>query len=393
MDSFDEKIKEILNAELHIPVRIDRVIQNALNQENNLKRKNVFRVLKPISVVSSVIFVFSSAVFAGYKVYDKIWKEPESYKLVQEVSEEEKVNCITEEEAIEIASLYIDKIGLSEEILTKQLEKEYLSNENIWKISTKEAVINIDAEKGNIKDVSIPTWNYKIPYNYGITTEEAREVAWKLLEKYKLVDDNSEYKMVELRHNMNTDITSYIWYVRFEKIYGDELNPYESVYIGWVPTINGLYCLDIKQDVYEENEVVITKEEAEEIAVQMDKKIEQEKEIETIESDMRIKQMNVESFLREKFKDEYEAGTLFLEKIDKNSYRIKDDVLFYESEDRVRKVWTVQIKYQGVEGKKLKGFTYFVDATTGEIIGGNKSIYVLDFENNRYNDPYNLIKK
>lgn len=393
MDNLDDKIKVVLNAEIHIPAKIDGVIKNTLKEEENVKLNKIFKVLQPIGVICSFVFVFSSVVFAGYKVYDNIWKEPESYKLTQEVSEEEKVNCITEEEAIKVASLYIEKIGLSEEILIKKLEKEYLSNENIWKISTKEAVISIDAEHGNIKDVSIPTWNYKIPYDYGITVEEARDAAWELLEKYKPVDDNSEYKMVELRHNMNTDVASYIWYVRFEKVYGDELNPYESVYIGWVPTINGLYCLDIKRDVYEENEVIVTKDEAEKIAIEMDKKIETEKEIEDIESGVRIKQMNVEAYLRENFKGEYEAGTLYKEKISENAYKIKDDNVFYEIENRVRKVWVVELKYKESEGKKIKGFTYYIDTTTGEIIGGNKNIYVLDFEKNRYEDLYNLIEK
>ena len=45
----------------------------------------------------------------------------------------------------------------------------------------KKVSMGIDAENGKIKYVNIPTWNYKIPYNYGITGEEAKKVAKELL--------------------------------------------------------------------------------------------------------------------------------------------------------------------------------------------------------------------
>ena len=50
-------------------------------------------------------------------------------------------------------------------------------------------------------------------------------------------------------------------------------------------------------------------------------------------------------------------------------YKIKEGAVFYRTEERVRKVWRVIIEYDVSETKSpLDAYTYYVDATTGEII-------------------------
>lgn len=121
-------------------------------------------------------------------------------------------------------------------------------------MSSQKATITIDGETGKIKSVNIPTWEYKIPYNYGITREEARNVAKELLQKYKPEDDKGEYELISLKRNNEKDEEAYIWYADFYKRYGDLINPEERISIGWVPTINGLYSLNIESNTYEDNE-------------------------------------------------------------------------------------------------------------------------------------------
>lgn len=327
----------------------------------------------------------------GNTIYDKIWKQPESYNITQNVTDEEKAKCISEEEAENIGNSYLKKIGLNDEIIQNLgLTKEFLSNENVWNMSSQKATITIDGETGKIKSVNIPTWEYKIPYNYGITREEARNVAKELLQKYKPEDDKGEYELISLKRNNEKDEEAYIWYADFYKRYGDLINPEERISIGWVPTINGLYSLNIESNTYEDNEQKISKEDAIKIVTEKEKQIEQNKTIKDTRAEIRIKQMNENVYLRENFKEEYENGTLNMEKTGENTYKLKDDAVMYKTEERVRKVWCVVVIYNLDE--PYQGYTYYVDSTTGEIIGGQLGN---DFysENGLREDPNNVIEK
>ena len=306
---------------------------------------------------------------AGSTIYEKIWKQPESYRINQNVTDEEKAKCISEEEAENIGNSYLKKIGLSDEtIQSLGLTKEFLSNENVWDLTSQKATIVIDGETGKIKSVNIPTWEYEIPQNYGITREEARKVAEELLQKYRPEDDNGEYELIRLKRNNEQDEKAYIWYADFYKKYGDLINPEERISIGWVPTINGLYSLNITSKAYENNEQKISKEEAIKIATEKDQQIETNRSIKDTKAEIRIKQMNENVYLRENFKEEYEKGTLNLEKTGENTYKLKEDAVMYKTEERIRKVWCVAVIYDLEE--PYYGYTYYIDSTTGEIIGG-----------------------
>ena len=80
------------------------------------------------------------------------------------------------------------------------------------------------------------------------------------------------------------------------------------------------------------------------------------------------------------------------EKTGDNTYKLKDDAVGYKTEERVRKVWVVVIKYDVAESTRVKEFSYFIDCTTGEIIGGSvgNSSTVIE---TMMSDQYNLIEK
>lgn len=370
--------------------RMKIAISNFEEEDIKMPKKNG---LKMIATFILAIGITTGLVYASSVVYDKIWKEPESYTINRNLTEEEKAKCISEEEAEKIGNSYLRKIGLSDEtIQSLGLTKDFLSNENVWIMGSQKASIRIDAETGKIKSVSIPTWEYKIPYNYGITREEAREVAQQLLEKYRPEDDKGEYELVSLKRNSEIDEQAYIWYATYYKKYDDLLNENEVIDIGWVPTINGLYSLNFKTNSYENNEEKISKEEAIKIATEKDKQIETNKNIKETVAEIRIKQMNEEVYLRENYKEEYEKGTLNLEKTGENTYQLKEDAVFYKTGERVRKVWCVVIKYDMDQTYASATYTYFVDSTTGEIIGGSHG-NSLESEQILHDDPNNVIVK
>ena len=339
-----------------------------------------YKVLKIAATFVMVLGVTFGTIYAGKEAYQNIWQDPKkySYSISQEVSDEEKQECISEEEANELGNKYLKQVGLEDEkILNQNLSKEFLSDKNEWGMSSKIATMTIDAKTGDLKTIQVPTWNYKIPYNYGISREEAKEVAYQLFDKIKEDNIEGDYELVTLRRNMETDEASYIWYAEFQRKYGDLINPNESVFIGWVPTINGIYQIKIQRDKFENNEIVKTKEEAIEIAKEKDRKVAPERTIKNIDADIRIEKMNAEVYLRENKKEDYEYGKI-----------LKEDGV-YKTEERVRRVWLVNIEYEKQEDK-MDSFTYFVDTTTGEIIGG--AMYdPRDSEETIKNDPNNLI--
>lgn len=387
---------------------IDKELQNRAIEKARMKmaisnfEKEDIKMNKPKINLSKMVATFvlalgvtSGLVYATGTVIDKIWKEPQKYVINQEITEEEKNKCISEEKAEEIGNSYLKQIGFDNEtIKSLNLTKDYWENDNIWSMHSDKVSISIDGISGEIKEVQIPTWEYKIPYNYGITRIEARKVATVLLEKYKPQNETGTYELVKLTRNMETDEGSYIWYADFYKKYDNLLNPHEKIHIGWIPTINGLYSLSFENYSYENNEEKITKEQAIEIATQKDKQIEKEKVVKETTAKLQIKQMNENVYLRENFKEEFENKGILMnyEKTGDNTYKLKDDAVGYKTEERVRKVWVVVIKYDVAESTRVKEFSYFIDCTTGEIIGGSVGDSSTVIET-MMSDQYNLIEK
>ena len=359
-------------------------------EEHTMPKRNL---LKMVATFALTIGMTVGLVYAGNTVYEKIWKEPKAYKINQEITEEEKAECISETEAEEIAKAYLKKIGYTDDNIGQiELYKDNLSQENIWAMGSELGTIRIDANTGKLRSVSMPVREGSIPYNYGISREEARSVAYELLEKYKPIGDTGEYELVSLKRNAEKDEDAYIWYAEFHKKYGDLYNASESIKIGWIPTSNILYSLDIKQNPYENNEEKISQEEAIQIAKEKDEQIETVREIQEVKAEIKIKQMNEEVYLRENLKENYGNIMLNMEKVEGDLYRYKDDAVMYKTEERVRRVWCVVITYNPEKSGYLPAFTYYVDSTTGEIIGGGAGD-VLASEEAEKNDVNNVIEK
>lgn len=366
-----------------------KIAVSKFNEEDiKMKKRNISKL---IATFILAITVTGGLVYAtGSTIYEKVWKQPETYKITQNLTEDEKSKCISEEQARKIGNKYLKKIGFNNQTIEQlSLLKEFMKDDNIWILHSEKVTMEIDAENGKIKSINIPTFEYKIPYNYGITRKQARKVAKELLEKYRPENDKGEYELISLKRNNEEDKQAYIWYADFYKKYGDLINPAEKISIGWVPNINGLYSLNIESNTFENNEQKISKEEAIKIAIEKDKQIEKNKTIKKTKAKIRIKQMNENVYLRENFKEDYENRTLFFEKNGEDGYTLKKDATIYKTEKRVRKVWCIVVYY---DMDNIGDYTYYIDSTTGEIIGGELGD---DFysEDVLREDPNNVIKK
>ena len=361
-------------------------------EKENIKKtnKNIPKLVATFVITTTVT---GGLVYAtGNAIYEKIWKQPETYEFSYEVTEKDKENAISEEEARKKAEEYLRKIGLEDEISGLGLMKSWRGNDVIWDIGFTKGTMQMDS-KGNFQSINIPSYNYKIPYNYGITREEARKTAKELLLKYNPNNNSDEYELVSLKRNMENDEASYIWYADFYKKYGDLYNQYEKISIGWVPTINGLYSLNIENSKYENNEKKISKEDDIKIATEKDKKIETRYNIASTEAEIGIDKMNTDVVYREKNLEDYEKGTINFEPDENGTYKIKEDAEFYKVDNRVRKVWEVTIYYDYYKYDYQERYVYYVDATTGEIIGGSIWNSAKRQISQLIEDPYNLIEK
>ena len=366
-----------------------KIAVSKFNEEDiKMKKRNISKL---VATFILAITVTGGLVYAtGSTIYEKVWKQPETYKITQNLTEDEKSKCISEEQARKIGNKYLKKIGFNNQTIEQlSLLKEFMKDDNIWILHSEKVTMEIDAENGKIKSINIPTFEYKIPYNYGITRKQARKVAKELLEKYRPENDKGEYELISLKRNNEEDKQAYIWYADFYKKYGDLINPAEKISIGWVPNINGLYSLNIESNTFENNEQKISKEESIKIAIEKDKQIEKNKTIKKTKAKIRIKQMNENVYLRENFKEDYENRTLYFEKNGEDGYTLKKDATIYKTEKRVRKVWCIVVYY---DMDNIGDYTYYIDSTTGEIIGGELGD---DFysEDVLREDPNNVIKK
>lgn len=385
----DSKKQENIMKKARMKIAISNFVEEEKKMTKNKLWKTVATFLLTIGITTGLVYAASVA-------YEKIWKEPEQYTLNSKITEEEKEECISEEEAKKIGNDYLRKIGFKEEeIQGLQLEKSNIRDEIQWFMTSGFASLVIEGKTGRIVSVSIPSYNYEIPKNAGVTRQEAKKVAYELLEKYKPNNDTGEYELITLTRNADKDEDAYIWYAVFYKKYGDLLNEKESIRIGWIPTINSLYSLSFVHNIYENNEVVISKEDAIKIAIEKDMQIETEKKIKNTTAEIRIESMNESVYLRENNKEEYESGMLNRNQMEKvnGMYKIKEGAVFYRTEERVRKIWRVIIEYDVSETKdSLNAYTYYVDATTGEIIGGELGNPVPG-EEGILEDPYNVMNK
>lgn len=395
MKDLDQFLYKFKDDKREIPYSFTNTLKNfPLNSKESRNLIMKVNVIKKSIIIATSILLGSGVVFAATKTYDNIWKQPETYEFSYELTEQEKKEAISEEEAKNKAVEYLSKIGLDKEINGLTLMKDAYGNEVIWDIGFESGTMKMNS-KGEFESLNIPSFNYKIPYNYGITREDARKVAKELLSKYNPNNNDDEYVLVSLRGNMEEDKASYIWYATFYKKYDDLINQYEKIDIGWIPTINGLYSLSFENYKYENNEQVISKEDAIRIATEKDKKIEKRHSIASTEAEIGIDKMNTEVIYREQNIEEYEKGTINFESDKNGVYKVKDDSVFYKVDNRVRKVWEVTIYYDYIKYKEngSERFVYYVDATTGEIIGGDRFYGAKMQLKNLTEDPYNVIEK
>ena len=373
MDKLDQKLYNDLNMQMETPDKLDTIIKNGLSQ-----KKAHGSILKKVASFLIITFATSGIVFAAsvaYENYEKnIWKTPQ--KVTGENAQNNdnqnvtKQNTMSEEEARKKGQEILEKFGYgNDKIKTIELEGSPDNYDLKWYIETEQKIL-IDFDANG--DGSFSILNENKVYNkdiqkYRTSQKEAEKTARELAEKYGY--DTEQYKNVKVSSNMHSDSKSYIWYVTFFKEYEGVVNPYERIEISFIPEINDIIGFIFIDKKFENNPIKITEEEAKEIALKEEEKINAMYEVKNIEINLKIEAMNGYAYLRTNDYDQLHKQT-------SSSDYPYEDWVFYRTESRVRRIWLVTIvydipnKFDGSYNPNDERVSYFIDVTTGEVIGG-----------------------
>ena len=355
---FNDKILE--NVKLKI------AISNFEKEEKPMSKQ---KVLKMVAMFIVIIGLLASATYAGSVIYDKIFKEPEkieNYIEELKVTKEDLEKVITKEEAINKAKEELKryKIDLDvNKIESIELQKNPNYDEITYVIKlSKTDQFFIDARTGVLNYFCVDEFlSLEELEKCTSTREDVLEQAKLKLKEYGY--DENEYKISYVNSNNGIDENdSYFWYIWFSKEYDGVFNEYQSISMTFIPKINKVHSLSISDEPFENNEIKITMEQAIDIAKEKDKIINTENYIQKgVDAKLDIVRVNPEVYLKENGLENgnetatLEDGTIY-------SYNT------YKMNGRVRKAYKVTISYENRPLGLTR--TYYVDVTTGEVIGG-----------------------
>ena len=380
-DEIDKYIEKTVTQKIEVPESFEKAMREALYSERFYKRLRKRKMIRAISTACATVILTSGVAVGGFIAYEKIWKEPKQYTYEEfkntiansDVPDEDKESLISEEEAKKNALEIVNNLGyVGEEIEGIELNKNNQEDlEEIFYLletNNKEnqlLKIKIDAETGNLITLEDANALQKSIEAQQITEEQAKNISMEICNDIKYEKDDVEINSCEEGVLKEGNEIS-LWDITYMKKYNGVVNPYEKLVIRFwvednVTKISSIYTENTGK--YENNPTVITEEEAIEIAKNKEKSLTRN-EISSVSIKYGIQMMN---------KYIYELET---NRGNVNSMQTDGDVINSTSK-LVRNVWEVNIKHNRVSEsndliQRLKDASkiYYVDVTTGEIIGG-----------------------
>lgn len=344
----------------------DKIAIFEMNKEDKKMKQSTKKIMNIAATVVVTIGLSVGTVYAGTIIYEKIWKEPTRIDLSEDKITDEIINkSISEEDAKKIAQDKLIQVGLTTEKITGTDHYRESGTEKLnYRFITDNWYITINGQTGEFYDLSLKKYD-KSAEDYTMTKEEAIEVGKQYYKDLGYKEGEYEFaEIVPLWENGGS------YSARFYKKYGDLYNKAEAIWIEFYAKEHQLHGYSVENHKCENNPIEITKEEALEIAINEDKKIEN-RPIAKTNAELRIKEMNAEAYARLNNTEEYYKP---MTTPDVPS----EEIVAYSTEGRVRTVWVVVLEYEDEEAdivnKVAKGqYSYYIDSTTGEIIGGDSS--------------------
>lgn len=348
----------------------DRIAIFEFEKEESRMKKSTKKLANIAATVIITVGLSVGTVYAGGIIYEKIWKEPTRVEASDnEITPEILEKNIPEEEAKKIAQDKLIELGLEGEEIKKTNHYRLYGTEVIrYRFITSNWSITINGQTGEFCDLASETYDKSVE-NYTMTKEEAIKVGRELYTKLGYQEGEYEFAEIVPMWDDGTNVSGN-YNARFYKKYGDLYNKGESVSISFYAKEHKLHHYRVENSKCDNNPIEITKEEAIQIATNEDRKVESNPIIKTT-AELKIKGMNGNAYARLHNTDEYYKPLLTTDVSD-------EERVVYDTENRIRTVWVVVFEYGDEDAdiveRVAKGqYSYYVDATTGEIIGGSTS--------------------
>ena len=331
--------------------------------------------LRNTSSNSAITGLFHSLTkkYSSYSFYDS---EPIAFiSEIEKIIDEIRKKNITIDEAKEVAINKLEEVGFNSNII-KQEERKTYNNENIDYLFTTETEYEITIEGSTGQFFAIRNCKeFKQDENKAYTLEEAKEIADKYFKQFGFDKDGFEFTKVQV--DVGPDVKKggeqtrgSRLEVRYNKKYDNQISSSQYVNIVLDTGLEDRFeSIMTKNEPFENNEYIITKDEAVSKAKEYDKNITDMKIAET-KAEKKIVKINDKAYSRmQNYKEFYEP--MQNENFDNSKYN------YYAVDEKLRNAWVVVLKYDDkyftddvVKRYSEGAFTYYVDATTGEIIGG-----------------------
>ena len=384
-DEIDKYIEKAVTQKIEVPESFEKAMREALYSERFYKRLRKRKMIRAISTACATVILTSGVAVGGFIAYEKIWKEPKQYTYEEfkntiansDVPDEDKESLISEEEAKKNALEIVNNLGyVGEEIESIELDKnnEEIIGKIYYVIKTnnqngQQLNIRINAETGKLEalqDVNIFDTANNIQ---NISEDEAKRISLDICRNINY-EENDVVMTSCVEDIFNFDKEIKLWNTTFEKKYNDVVNPYEKLVIRfWIENnemkIGSIFTQDSGR--YDNNPRVISEDEAIEIAKNKEKEF-TSNEIISIESELGIRKAN---------KVIYE-----LENNLRTSNIIESDENVYQQDIIIRNVWIIKINHEEELNTTVEDYLlgsdkqYYIDVTTGEIIGGKQGLEV-----------------
>lgn len=354
-------------------------------EENTMPKMN--KITKSVATILIVLGLGTGVVFATTNIYEKIWKEPKGYTEEEminelqpvEVTEDEKKELISEDEAKTKGLEILEKLGYKNQTISRiELKRGYDEGvDSYYMVKTKWGyeeglMVQLNANGGDFIGFSDMDLKYKHLDSQELNNEEIAKVATDIYNKLGLEDGKYILTKTSAENNAFQNKTNILLVANFYKYYDGIANKNESFNVSFL-NYNGEIYLDTvsinNDNHFQNNPVVITEEEAINIVKDKEKEL-SPYEITNITSNLSIEKMNA-----------------FIYQLENNKYDVTNntkDEIYYKTENIARKVWKIKVEHN-VSVKDFIDYNqyvkegmnkyYYVDATTGEIIGGYQSYF------------------
>lgn len=177
------------------------------------------------------------------------------------VNKDEQTNKkdIDKDKYIQLANTYLNNLGINDKTFDSEAE---VTKENKSAILTEITVSNSDMMVviNGKNDELYSYFNKKVDYQKNTLSEdEVEDMAFEILTS---IANPDEYKLVEF-WQFDEDV----YQAKFFKKYGDFVNPGERIGLSFVPENSEIVTLTKTSQSFADNEIVISEEEAKEIAI------------------------------------------------------------------------------------------------------------------------------